>query len=354
MTSNIVLSTKEYKVVGKRPIRHDGYDKVTGKAQYGADINLPGLLHGKVLRSPHAHARIVSVDTRRAEAHPQFRALVTSADFAPPEDGSTVPSTDGSNNILARDKVLYKGHAILAVAATSHHVAEEILSLVDVQYEVLPAVTNIQDAIKADATVLHEDVDGDGNQHGFSQLEKGDVEKGFREADVIVEREFHTDTVHQGYIEPHTATAWWLPHNKITLWFSSQGHFQIRDSTAKLLGIPSSQIKAVPLEIGGGFGGKTTIYLEPVAALLSKKAGQPVKLTMTRSEVMEATGPTSGTYSKLKIGATKDGRLTAVEGTLTYEAGAFPGSSAGGGANCMLAPYHVEDLKVGAYSVFVN
>ena len=349
MTSNIVLSNKEYKAVGKRPIRHDGYDKVTGKAQYGADIHPPGLLHGKILRSPHAHARIISIDTSKAEAHPEVRAVVTSKDLPAAKDNA---DKRAKSNILAIDKVLYKGHAVAAVVASSPHVAEEVLSLIDVQYEVLPAVTNVEDAMKPGAPRLHEDFEG--NVASYSENSLGDIEKGFKEADVIVEREYRTNTVHQGYIEPHSATAWWTANDKITLWCSSQGHFQIRDGTADILDIPSSSIKLVPMEIGGGFGGKTRVYLEPVAVLLSHKSGRPVKLTMTRAEELEASGPTSGSYMKVKMGATREGKLTAAQATLMYEGGGFGGAPVGGGAYCIFSPYNIENVLIEGYDVADN
>ena len=359
MASNVVLSTKEYKAVGKRPIRHDGYDKVTGKALYGADIQLPGLLHGKVLRSPHAHARIVSIDTSRAEAHPEVRAVATCSDLPAADDtpvvlasGPQVNVNHVSSNVLARDKVLYKGHAVAAVAASNPHAAEEALALIDVKYQVLPASTNVEDAMKPDAERLHDEYKG--NVASYNQLKLGDIDKGFEEADVIVEREYRTKTVHQGYIEPHSATAWWTAPDKITVWCSSQGHFPIRDRTAAVLGVPSSRIKVVPMEIGGGFGGKTTVYLEPVAAVLSRKSGHPVKLTMTRAEVLEASGPTAGTYMKVKMGATKEGRLTAAQASLMYEAGAFPGSPVGAAAQCIFSPYDVDNLLIDAYDVVDN
>ena len=348
MASNVVLSTKEFKVVGKRPIRHDGYDKVTGKARYGADIHIPGLLHGKILRSPHAHARIISIDTSRAEAHPDVRAVVTAKDLPEPADGQG----RRARNILATGKVLYKGHAIAAVASTNPHVAEEVLSLIDVRYEVLPSVTNVEDAMKPGAPRLHDEYEGNVASH--NQVELGDVDAGFERADVVVEKEFRTRTVHQGYIEPQNATASWGADDKITVWCSSQGHFEMGEETAGLVGVPVSRVKVVPMEIGGGFGGKTGVYLEPVAALLSRKSGYPVKLTMTRAEVLEATGPTSGTYQKVKIGVTKDGKLTAARAELMYEAGAFPGSPVGAAAQCMFAPYDVEDLLIDAYDVVVN
>ena len=359
MTSNVVLSEKEYDVVGKRPIRHDGYDKVTGRAPYSADINLPGLLYGAVLRSPHAHARIEEIDISKAEAHPEVKAVVTSEDFPEQEDkpvvlfsGPPVNMQHLTCNVLARKKALYKGHAIAAVAATSAHAAEEALSLIDVKYEVLPAVTDVEDAMKPDAPRLHEKFDG--NVASRPQLSIGDVEKGFKEADVIVEREYRTKTVHQGYIEPHSATAWWRPDDKLTVWGSSQGHFPIRERTGAVLGIPSSRIKVIPMEIGGGFGGKTTIYLEPIAAALSRKSGKPVKVTMTRADVLEATGPTSGSYMKVKMGATNEGRLTAAQASLMYEAGAFPGSPVAAGAQCIFSPYDIDNVQIDGYDVVDN
>ena len=359
MVSNIVLSSKEYNVVGKRPIRHDGYDKVTGKAQYGADIHLPGMLQGHVLRSPHAHAKILSIDTSKAETLPDILAVVTAANLPLREDAATVLGSGPpvnlshvSSNVLARDKVLYKGHAVAAVAAVSAHAAEEALSLIDVEYEVLPAVTDVEAAMKTGAPRLHEKFEG--NVAGHNQSVLGDVERGFEEAEVIVEREYRTKTVHQGYIEPHTATAWWTPQDKLTVWCSSQGHFPVRERTAGVLGLPSHQIKVVPMEIGGGFGGKTTIYLEPLAAILSKKSGHPVKLTMSRADVLEASGPTSGSYMKVKMGATKDGKLTAAQATLMYEAGAFPGSPVNAATMCIFSPYNVENLLIDGYDVVDN
>ena len=348
MTSNIVLSNKEFKVVGKRPIRHDGYDKVTGKALYGADISPPGLLHGKIVRSPHAHARIISIDTSKAEAHPEVRSIATSADLVD-TDSTVLGDRQGSQKILAKDKVLYKGHAVAAVAATSLHAAEEAAALIEVEYEVLPLVNDVEEAMKPGAPQLHDEYENNIADH--LQLKLGDVEVGFDQADVIIDREFRTKMVHQGYIEPHSATAWWTPQDKITLWCSSQGHFQIGESTAKMVGVPVSQIRVVPMEIGGGFGGKTTVYVEPVAVVLSHKSGLPVKITMSRADVMEATGPTSGTYIKLKMGVTKDGRITAAETKMYYEAGAYPGSAVGAGAQCMLSPYDIANVLIDGYDI---
>ncbi len=374
---NIVLSNQEYNVVGTRPIRHDGLDKVTGRAQYGADINLPGLLYGKILRSPHAHARIKSIDTSKAEALPGIKAVVTHKDFvqisaraADVAEGEIRNIGFMSRNCMAHEKALYKGHAIAAVAATSQHVAEEALALINVEYEVLTPVLRAKDAMKDDAPLLHDGLvtvaeamgaggtsdDGTGGSNVCKHFEHrlGDIEKGFQEADVIVEREFSTEAVHQGYIEPHTATALWGDEGNITVWSSSQGQFAMREQTAKLLGVSVSRVKCIPMEIGGGFGGKTITYVEPVAAALSRKSRQPVKVTMNRIEVFEGTGPTSGTNIWVKMGATKDGRITAAETKLVYEAGAFPGSPVGGGARCMFAPYDIPNGYIDAVDVVVN
>ena len=380
MASNVVLSNEEFNVVGSRPIRHDGNDKVTGRARYSADITMPRLLHGKVLRSPHAHAKINSIDASKALALDGVLAVVTSADFAQPS-GKVTDLGEGamanpkwiSNNCMAAEKALYKGHAVAAVAATSLQIAEQALSLINVDYEVLPAVVDLESAMKDGAPILHErlanstnvnirpgglrdddDTEKATNISNHFVFDLGDPEEGFKKADVIVEREFRTATVHQGYIEPHTATAMWGEDEKLTIWCSSQGHFQIRDLTSLVLGVPVSQIKVVPMEIGGGFGGKTVIYLEPVAAALSRKARRPVKISMGRAEVFEATGPTSGSFIRAKIGVDKEGMITAADITMIYEAGGFPGSPIVQACQCVLTPYNIADGRIEGYDVVVN
>ena len=370
MTSNLVLSNVEFNVVGTRPIRHDGVDKVTGRARYAADVQLPGALHGKVLRSPHAHAIIKSIDTSRAEAHPGVLAVATSKDFAPVPDRLAEVGEDAvlslkylSNNVLAGDKVLYKGHAVAAVAAENPHDAEEALKLIQVEYEVLPPVTTAEEAMAPGASILHEHMtapslnDGPPEKTNIAarqRLRLGDLEEGFKQATVTVEREFRTKTVHQGYIEPQSASASWSHDGRVTVWNSSQNPFGIRDNTALILGIPSSKVKLVPMEIGGGFGGKLATYLEPVAAVLSRKSNRPVTVTMSRKDVLEATGPTSGSYMKVKLGADAEGKVTAAQGFLALEAGAYPGSPIGGALNCMLTPYGVANLDLEAYDVVDN
>lgn len=360
----------DFKVVGTRPIRHDGYDKVTGRAKYGADIQLADLLHGSLLRSPHAHARIRSIDTSKAEALEGVRAVITWRDL--PE--KPTPPTNFMEMLadpqvltqicLARGKALYKGHAIAAVAATSKQIADAAIDLIQVDFEVLPHVLTVEEAMAADAPVLHATLrtkdataggdSGATNIAAHHQLKQGNIEKGFAEADLVVEREFSTKPVHQGYIETHNSTVLWGADGNVTIWTSTQGPFIVRHQVASILNIATSSVKVVPMEIGGGFGGKISCYLDPVAATLSKKTGHPVKIAMSRKEVFEATGPASGTNMRVKIGAKRDGTITAAQVNLVYEAGAFPGSSVASGAGTCLAPYKIDHLLIDGYDVVVN
>jgi len=366
----ILDKPNKYRVIGTSPLRHDGTDKVTGRAQYGADIRLPGMLYGAVLRSPHAHARIISIDTNKAEKLAGVHAVVTANDL-PDLESKIVELGEGivnrryqSNNVLARDKVLYFGHAVAAVAATNSHVAKEALELIRIEYEVLPPVMDVREAMGTDSPILLDEVrteefgkkgEKPTNISSHSQDKCGDIEIGFKEAREIVEREFTTTMVHQGYIEPQNATAQYNPDGQITIWCSTQGSFGVREQVAEILEIPVSNIRVIPMEIGGGFGGKIGVYLEPLAVMLSRKSGyRPVKLTMDRSEVLTSTGPTSGSYIKLKMGADASGKITAAEATLIYEVGAYPGWSVGGGMGVMLAPYRIENAVIDGYDVLVN
>ena len=360
---------KKYKVIGTRPVRHDGTDKVTGRAKYGGDLRLTGLLYGALLRSPHAHANIKSIDTSLAEKLPGVRAVVTSKDF-PDAANKIAELGEGavnlqhlSHNVLAGDKVLYRGHAVAGVAADSIHIAEEAVRLIRVEYEVLPPAINVLDAMKEDAPLLHADLTTESlgqptgkhsNIAKHFRFEKGDIAQGFAQSAAIVEREFHTATVHQGYIEPQNATAIWSLDGHITVWCSTQGSFTVRQQIAELLLVPQGHVKVVPMEIGGGFGGKISVYLEPVAAVLSKKSGRPVKLIMSRADVFEGTGPTPGSYIRIKLGCDAQGKLTAGEAYIAFEAGAYPGSPIGAGAMCTFACYDLPHGKVDGYDVVVN
>ncbi len=364
-------SGQTYRVIGTRPIRHDAYDKVTGRARFGADVRLPGMLYGVLVRSPHPHARIKSVDTRRAREHPAVRAVVTAADMPSIDSEAVAELGEGaielryaSEIILARDKVVFRGQPVAAVAATSLQAAREAARLIEVEYEPLPVVQDPVAAMAPDAPLLHQDLytvtPGGGKAERPSnvakhvQYERGDAAAGFAAADVVIAREFRTAMVHQGYIEPQAAAAAWEHDGRLTVWTTTQGAFSARQQLADLLQIPVGRIKVIPMEVGGGFGGKIQVYLEPIAALLSRQAGRPVKMWMTRAEVFTGTGPGSGTYIRCKLGAKRDGELVAAELYMVYDAGAFPGSPVGAGAVTGLSPYRIPNFRVDGFDVVTN
>jgi CO/xanthine dehydrogenase Mo-binding subunit len=359
----------ELKVVGTRPVRPDGADKVTGRATFGADFAMPGMLVGRIKRSPHAHARIVSIDARKARALSGVKAVVTAADFPDLASEMVEGGESASNmrdlalNVMARGKALYDGHAVAAVAATSAAIAEEALALIDVVYEVLPHVIDVEAAMAADAPLLDPQQFTEGleipptapsNIAKRNQFARGDLTAGFAAAEVVVEGRYTTAAVHQGYIEPHACVASYGGDGQCQVWCSSQGQFMVRNYCAKVLGLSEADIRVTPAEIGGGFGGKTTVYLEPVALALSRQAGAPVKMVMSREEVFRATGPTSGSVMYVKFGAMRDGRIVAADIELKYQAGAFPGSPVGAGSMTALACYDIENFRIVGWDVITN
>jgi CO/xanthine dehydrogenase Mo-binding subunit len=356
---NSTTGARKFKVIGTRPARPDGLDKVTGRARFGADATMPGMLIGKVLRSPHPHARIRSIDAKAALKLPGVKAVVTKDDFPEP----TPDLRDVWRNVMAREKALYDGHAVAAVAAVSNSVARKALSLIKVDYEILPHVTDVDEAMKPNAPVLHNDIFTNGvepkpkkpsNVVNRSEFGHGDVDKGFAEADVIVERSFRTEATHQGYIEPHACLANMGSDGQGEIWGCTQGHFALRNVAAALVGMEVSKLRFTASEIGGGFGGKTTVFLEPLALALSRKAGRPVKMVMSREEVFRASGPTSSTSIDIKIGAKRDGKITAALATLRFQGGAFAGSPVDMGAMCTFACYDLENVKAIGYDVVCN
>ena len=369
MSTMMKYEDKKFKVVGTRPLRPDGVDKVTGRARFGADYSLPGQLVGKVLRSPHAHARIKSIDTSKAQALPGVKAIVTRDDFAdmPVEYAAAgelvINFHDVTRNMMAREKVLYDGHPVAAVAATSEAIAREAIKLIRVEYEVLPHVIDVVEAMRPGAPLLHEEQytqgvtprpDRPSNIAKRVEFSLGDVGAGFRQADLVIEREFNTKPVHQGYIEPQACLANTTEDGQVELWTSTQGHFVFRAQCAKLLQMDVSKIRVTPTEIGGGFGGKTTVYNEPLAIALSRKSRRPVKMVMSREDVFRATGPTSGANVRVKMGCTRDGRITAAEAELKYQAGAFAGSSVMQASMCAFTRYDLENAQVVGNDVTVN
>lgn len=366
----IKYEEKDLKVIGGTPTdRPDAIDKVTGRARYAADINLPGQLIGKVLRSPHAHAIVKSIDISEAEKLPGVKAVVTRDDFPEMEveyaaSGELMINfKDVTRNMMAREKVLYDGHPVAAVAATSEAIAKKALKLIKVDYEVLPHVINVVEAMKPEAPVLHDDMFTRGvepkpekpSNIALRMTSKlGDVEEGFKQADVIIEREFDSAATHQGYIEPQASIANYTDGGTAEVWTGTQGHFVFRAQIAKLLQMDVSKVKVTPTELGGGFGGKNNVYLEPLAVKLSQKARRPVKMVMTRDEVFRSTGPTSGTNVKVKMGATKDGKITAAWAEMNYQAGAFAGSSLGLAAITVFTRYDIENVLVVGHDVVCN
>lgn len=361
---------KEFHVLGTRPTRPDGLDKVTGRALYSDDFYLPNMIHGRILRSPHAHAKIKSIDTSAAAALPGVRAVVTGADFPHVDNKLISQGAAGminigevADNCIARDKVLYDGHAVAGVAADNPHIAEEAVNLIKVEYELLPPVMDVRTAMADGAPVIHEEFFPGSfilstekylPNATRMQMGNGDLEKGFAEADIILAREFTSETIHQGYIESHITTVNWDDNNYITVWTATQGTFGLRDHLADVLLVPMANVKVVPLEVGGAFGGKERMYLEPIAAMLSLKSHHAVKIALRRDEVLRATGPSSGTYVKVKFGAKKDGTLVAADLHLAYEAGAYAGGPIFLGAISSTSRYNIPNIQINGFDVIVN
>ena len=353
---------RKYKIVGTSPVKHDGFDKVTGRAKFAADAFVPGMLIGKVLRSPHPHAIVRKIDVSKAVALPGVKAVVTRDDF--PEIKAGTGGGDMTRIAMAREKVYWEGHPVAAVAATSESIAKKALKLIDVEYEVLPHVVDPVEAMRPGAPILHDylrtkgakgpDAEKPTNVVERLELSTGDAAAGFAQADVVVEHSFDTKPMHQGYIEPQSCIATYSDDGQVELWCCTQAPWVYRDRLTEILKIDSSKIRIQQSELGGGFGGKTTFYLEPVAIVLSRKAKCPVKMTLTRSEVMRATGPVSGTHSRIKMGCKKDGTIVASEAELIFQTGPYTGSAFVNAPQAMLTRYDIKNVKTVAYEVVSN
>ena len=350
--------TTGFKYVGTRPDRPDGLDKVTGRARFGADATAPGMLFAAIKRSPHAHARILRIDASKALAMEGVKAVVTRADFA---EGLTGENWNILENVMAGDTALYDGHAVAAVAATTALAARDAIKAIEVDYEILPHVTDVDKAMEPDAPVIRAGAADASVPEGlhpnvvrYHESGHGDVEAGFAEADLVIEDHFVTEATHQGYIEPHACLGTLGTDGRGELWCCTQGHWNVQKVCAALLGLETSQLRVTASEIGGGFGGKTAVFIEPVALALSRKANRPVKLVMTRAEVFKATGPTSSTSMDVKIGMKKDGTITAAQGTFRLQGGAFPGAPCEMTAMCAFAPYDLKHVKQVGYDVMAN
>ncbi len=356
------MATSEPRVVGKSLPRMDGAGKVTGTAVYAADFALPGMLVGKVFRSAEPHARIMRLDTARARALPGVRAVMTAADVPDVRYGGALKD----ETVFARSKVRYVGQPVAAVAATTPEAADTALAAIEVVYESLPAVLDLDAALAPGAPLIHEEwasytaipiLHRDGNVCNRARIVVGDVERGFEEADRIFEHRFRTGMVHQGYTEPRAAVAAWDSSGQVTVWSNTQLPFEVQNTLAEILQMAPSKIRVVVPGIGGGFGGKLRVGVEHFAAFLAKATGRPVKVMTTSVEELTAAYPRQGTVVELKTGVTKDGRITAKAGRIWFDTGAFAGSGPGVAsvATLVLAgPYKILNLHLEGFAVYTN
>jgi len=352
-------------IIGAAVGRVEGADKVSGTAIYGADVHFADALWGKILRSPYPHARIKSIDTSKAWQVPGVKAIVTGKDEPEHYQGKSIRDIP----VLCWDKVRYIGDKVAAVAAESRDAAEEAINLIDVEYEELPAVFDVLDAIKADAPVLHDNApayDGapkdimapaGGNIVNKLTFGKGDIEKGFAEADVVLEHTFRMPIHHQGYLEPQSFLVKIESDGIVNAWASTKGPFGTRSQFAKAAGIPSSQIHLQAVHVGADFGGKSGAGELPICYFLARQAKRPVKIVLTHSEELTAMNPDHYTVLKVKTGVKRDGRMTArylqaIHGTGAY-AGMKPGRASIGGAGGA-TPYKIANTHMEALQVYTN
>lgn len=354
--------TTTTRVVGQSLTRIDAPGKVTGSAIYAADFALPGMLFGKVFRSAAPHARLVKLDTSKALLIPGVRAVITAADVADVRYGAAVKDEP----VFASDIVRYWGQPVAAVAATTLEAAEAALAAIEAVYEPLPPVFDLATALAPGAPLVHEEwqsyvaipiLQRNGNVCNRARIVVGDVERGWAEADRIFEHRFTTAMVHQGYTEPRAAVASWDSSGQVTVWSNTQLPFDVQSTLAEILAIAPSKIRVIVPGVGGGFGGKLRVGVEHFAALLAKKSGRPVKIMTTGEEELTAAYPRQGTLIELKTGVTRDGRITARQGRIYFDTGAFAGSGPGVAsvATMVLAgPYRTPNLLLEGYAVYTN
>ncbi|MDE0030770.1 MAG: xanthine dehydrogenase family protein molybdopterin-binding subunit [Deltaproteobacteria bacterium] len=354
--------------VGSDVPRVDGNAKVCGSAQYTADIELPGMLHAKALRSPHPHARLVSVDVSKAAALPGVIAVVTRDDLEGlnPYYGAVVEDQP----VLAIDRVRCVGDIVAAVAAEEREIAEEAVELIEVEYEPLPAVFDVVEAAEPGAPILHEErfetqaavfreqlnLNAGGNVCSVFRAADGDVDAGFAECDEIFENTYRMPPVQHGHIEPHVATAVWESPNRLVVHTPCQNAVGLQEQLARIFDLPESGVRVVVPFVGGGYGGKTHARLEPVTALLARKAGRPVQWVLTREEVF-LTGRRYGGFVRMKTGFKRDGTLVAREVEVFYDLGAYALSgpaNAKTGSYVASGPYRVPNRRLTTYAVYTN
>ncbi len=365
------IDDRVMKVVGQRLPRVDAGERVTGRATYPADLVRPGMIHGRLKRSPHAHAHILAVDTSKAAALKGVLAVMTAADLPPIKPGTMIPFGEtgadlwvSAEIVMARTKVNWVGHPVAAVAAVDPHIAAAALDLIDVTYEVLPAAVTVEQATAPGATLIHPEIKPKGFDAGMevprnagsrTLIERGDVASAMTIAAAIGEARVVIDTAHQGYIEPHACVAEADATGFVTLWASTQGAFQTEIQTAGLLDLPQSKIKVIPLEMGGGFGGKITVHLEPIAVRLAQKSGRPVKMVISRDELLQGgSGPAAGARINVKVAGDRDGRITAVEGHYVLDTGGVPGTPTTLVMQASAACYQVPALRLEGLDIVTN
>lgn len=353
-----------YSVVGRPVTRQEGPDKVSGQFLYAADIVLPGMIWGKVLRSPFPHARIVSIDSSRAMGLPGVRAVITGKDTTGMRVGRTVLDVP----LLAEDKVRYVGEKVAAVAADDPDTAEEALTLIDVEYEVLPAVFDPIEAMEPGAAVVHEGsptyesrsgpVQPQGNILDHTTWSNGDVEQGFQESDLIFEHTFTTTWVHQAYMEPYACVVDIDDTGRIHVWANNKVPYTLRTQLAGALGVPEDRILVNPCGIGGDFGGKSPAMNVPLAYFLCLRSGRPVKMIMTYIEELMAGNPRHPSVITIKTGMKRDGRLWARHSKVVYNGGAYCGFRGRQGLNGALhaagGPYHIPHFRIDSYMMYTN
>ena len=354
--------------VGSSTPRVDGSAKVRGAAQYTADIEMAGMLHAKALRSPHPHAKLVSIDVSKAAALPGVIAIVTRDDLEGlnPHYGAVVEDQP----VLAMDRVRCVGDIVAAVAAEEREIAEEAVELIEVEYEPLPAVFDVVDAAQAGAPIIHEErfetqaaifreqlnLNAGGNVCSVFRAGDGDVDAGFAEADEVFENTYRMPPVQHGHIEPHVATAVWESPNRLLVHTPCQNAVGLQEQLARIFNVPESGVRVVVPHVGGGYGGKTHARLEPVTALLARKAGRPVQWLLTREEVF-LTGRRYGAFVRMKTGFKRDGRLVAREVDVFYDLGAYALSgpaNAKTGSYVASGPYRVPNRRLTTYAVYTN
>ena len=334
----------DHKIVGTSVPRGEGGGKVSGQTVYAADVKLSGLLWAKILRSPHPHARVRRVDVSRAEKVPGVCAIITGADV----EGFLIGKQIRDMPVLCWDKVRFIGDRVAAVAAETVDAAEEAIHLIEVDYELLPAVFDPLEAMAPTAPKLHDDVaDYDGApkkllatdlHNGLTRLQwkKGDVEKGFREADLVLEHTFITPARHQGYLEPHAATVAIEPDGRIQVWASVKNPFGVRSQLSKCLSIPEERIRMNPVNVGGEFGGKGDGVDLPVLYFLAQKAGRPVKIVMSYAEELSASNPAHPTVITIRTGVMRDGTIVARKMRAAHASGGYGALK----SNSSLATWH--------------